>query len=130
MSRGSSPPVEGAETASWIRHLGRDVPGSLPTLATAEAGQCVRVTAFLSETVRHRCAELGIREGDLMVCRDQTPGAVTLELPEGHSIALERPGAALVQVERLGRRECVRPLVGARAGAGPRRRRSGATHPR
>lgn len=78
-----------------------EVPGDLSTLAGTRIGESVVVSSFLSEPVRRRFSELGLAEGGRMCCRDQTATMVVVGLPEGHSVAVDRPSARLIQVERV-----------------------------
>lgn len=102
------PSTTDRSSLSWLRHLGKDVPGGLVTLATVEPGECVEVLAFLSPLARQRSAGQGVAEGLRLLCRDRTKRSVTVELPAGHCVSLDAACARLVRVERIPADACPR----------------------
>lgn len=69
-----------------------------PNLATAAPGESFHVRRIHFGLVRDRCADLGMREGDLLRCLRVTAGEVVVEFPEGHTTALELDYARFVEV--------------------------------
>lgn len=68
------------------------------SMVDVRAGQEGIVRQILFDTVRSRCAALGIREGSRFHCTGSTPGAVALEVA-GKTLELERTWSYFVQVE-------------------------------
>jgi Fe2+ transport system protein FeoA len=68
------------------------------SMVDVRQGQGGIVRQILFDTVRSRCAALGIREGSRFRCTGSTPGSVTLEVA-GRTLELERTWSYFVQVE-------------------------------
>ncbi len=62
----------------------------------------LRVKWILFDSVRERCHELGLREGEEVRCRERSADRVVVELPDRAIRRLELPFAWFVQVEPVG----------------------------
>lgn len=67
-------------------------------LAEARPGERVRIRKVHVSANREHCAELGIREGEDLLCLRQTPAQVVVQFPECHTAALERGRARFVEL--------------------------------
>ena len=70
--------------------------------AAADALGVLEVRRIAIGIVRDRCFELGLREGQRIVCRRRSRDLVTVELPGGEIRTLELAYAWFVQVRRVG----------------------------
>jgi Fe2+ transport system protein FeoA len=68
------------------------------SMVDVRAGEGGIVRQILFDSVRSRCAALGIREGSRFHCTGSTPGFVVLEVA-GRTLELERSWSYFVQVE-------------------------------
>ncbi|HEX7089061.1 MAG TPA: FeoA domain-containing protein [Longimicrobiales bacterium] len=68
------------------------------SLAATASGEAVEIKRILFEALRELCADLGVREGDLVRCRAETPSQLLLETPTGRTVALARDWARFIQV--------------------------------
>jgi len=68
------------------------------SLAATASGEAVEIKRILFEALRELCADLGVREGDLVRCRAETPSQLLLETPAGRTVALARDWARFIQV--------------------------------
>lgn len=74
---------------------------SLPpphNLAEARPGTRVRIRQVHFAANRAYCAEIGIREGQDILCLRQTPARVVVQFPESHTAALDRQRACFVEL--------------------------------
>ena len=71
-------------------------------LALATPGTQYRITQLGVTTARDRCRNLGLQQGDELVCVDNRRSAVHLARPDGLRVTLERDHAWFVQVEPVG----------------------------
>lgn len=62
----------------------------------------MEIKRILFEALRELCADLGVREGDLVRCRAETPSQLLLETPAGRTVALARDWARFIQVASPG----------------------------
>lgn len=76
--------------------------GSRPvrSLAAIGPGETVVVRCILFDSLRSLCAELDLREGDIVSCRATTPTQLLLEKPNGQGITLRRDRARFIQVSQ------------------------------
>lgn len=72
--------------------------GPVRSLAAARTGEAVVIRRILFGTLRALCAELGVREGDVIRCRAGTPSHILLETMSGRTIPLDRDWARFIQV--------------------------------
>ena len=75
-------------------------PDDAGSLASAAAGEPLRVQTILFDSLRHACRELGVHEGDLVRCRRGTGSQLVLETDAGRTVALQREWARFIQVSR------------------------------
>jgi hypothetical protein len=68
------------------------------SLAAASAGESVQIRRILFGALRSLCADLGVREGDVVQCRAGTATHLLLDTPEGRTVTLERDWARFIQV--------------------------------
>ena len=71
---------------------------SYRSLASASAGERLAVRKILSKQVAHLCEQLGVREGDALVCRANNPSHLILRTPTGKVISLDQDWARYIQV--------------------------------
>lgn len=69
------------------------------SLAHARPGERIRIRRVHLSTNRAHCAELGIREGEEVVCLRQTPMEVVVQFTESHTASLDREHARFVEVD-------------------------------
>lgn len=70
------------------------------SLAGIGPGETVVVRCILFDSLRSLCAELDLREGDIVSCRTATPAQLLLETANGQGITLHRDLARFIQVSR------------------------------
>ncbi|HEY8484829.1 MAG TPA: FeoA domain-containing protein [Longimicrobiales bacterium] len=68
------------------------------SLAATGPGESVEIRRILFGTLRALCADLGVREGDVVRCRAGTGSHIWLETPSGRTVAIERDWARFIQV--------------------------------
>ncbi|HET9982084.1 MAG TPA: FeoA domain-containing protein [Longimicrobiales bacterium] len=68
------------------------------SLAAADTGEAIQIRRILFGALRALCADLGLREGEIVRCRAGTPSQLMLETPTGRVVALERDWARFIQV--------------------------------
>jgi hypothetical protein len=68
------------------------------SLAAADRGELVEIRRILFGALRELCADLGLREGDLVRCRACTPSQFLLETQAGRVVALDRDWARFIQI--------------------------------
>src|SRR5437763_985639 len=68
------------------------------SLAATSAGESVQIRRILFGALRALCADLGVREGDIVLCRAGTSSHLLLDTPEGRTVTLERDWARFIQV--------------------------------
>jgi hypothetical protein len=68
------------------------------SLAAADTGEAIQIRRILFGALRALCADLGLREGEIIRCRAGTPSQLMLETPTGRVVALERDWARFIQV--------------------------------
>ena len=68
------------------------------SLAGTAAGQAVQIRRILFGALRSLCADLGVREGDVVRCRAGTSTHLLLETNAGRTVRLERDWARFIQV--------------------------------
>lgn len=68
------------------------------SLASIRPGELLRIERILFDATRARCREAGLREGDLVLCSEATPGAIWLETMSAGEVVLERSVGRFVQV--------------------------------
>jgi hypothetical protein len=76
----------------------RRVFGPTRSMSELQTGDVVRVEAILLETMRALCDEVGVHEGETLVCRSATEKLLLLEAAAGHIVALPRERARFVRV--------------------------------
>jgi len=81
---------------------GPSSPARIRSLAATASGEAVEIKRILFEALRELCADLGVREGDLVRCRAETPSQLLLETPAGRTVALARDWARFIQVASAG----------------------------
>lgn len=77
-----------------LRRLG----GPTRSMATLEIGDVVRVETILADGLRALCRDIGVREGEVVVCRNATPNLLLLEPAGGHIVVLSRDRARFIRV--------------------------------
>lgn len=68
------------------------------SLASMRAGESVMIRRILFGALRTLCAELGVQEGDVVVCRAGTPTHLVLRTATGRTIPLDRDWARFIQI--------------------------------
>jgi hypothetical protein len=74
------------------------LPNSARSLAATATGEAVEIRRILFDVLRILCADLGVREGDVVRCRADTPSHLLLETASGRTVTLERDWARFIQV--------------------------------
>jgi len=69
------------------------------SLAAVDTGEIVEIRRILFDVLRGLCADLGVREGDVVRCRANTPSHLLLETAAGRTVALERDWARFIQID-------------------------------
>lgn len=64
----------------------------------ARAGDRATVEEILFDTVRMRCDELGIHEGNVLVCRDRGRAGIRVELSRGRVVEVPLEYARFISV--------------------------------
>lgn len=72
--------------------------GPTRSMSELQTGDVVRVEAILLETMRALCDEVGVHEGETLVCRSATETLLLLEAVAGHIVALPRERARFIRV--------------------------------
>jgi len=68
------------------------------SLANMHGGETMIVRHIFFDTIRARCADVGIAEGDWLVCRTATPETVQVETPRGTIVNVDRGWGSFIQV--------------------------------
>lgn len=76
----------------------RRIGGPTRSMATIDVGDVVRIETILVDGLRALCNDMGIREGDRVVCRSATSAMLLLEPPDGHIVVLSRNRARFIRV--------------------------------
>lgn len=76
----------------------RRVFGPTRSMSELQTGDAVRVEAILLETIRALFDEVGVHEGETLVCRSATETLLLLEAVAGHIVVLARERARFVRV--------------------------------
>lgn len=75
-----------------------DTEAPVRSLAATCTGEAILIRRILFGTLRTYCADLGLREGDVLRCRAGTASHLLLQTPAGRTITLERDWARFIQV--------------------------------
>lgn len=75
-----------------------DSPDPVRSLAATRTGESVVIRRILFGALRALCADLGVREGDVVLCRAGTASHLLLETRAGRTVPLDRDWARFVQV--------------------------------
>ena len=68
------------------------------SLAVTGIGQAVQIRRILFGALRSLCADLGVREGDVVRCRAGTASHLLLDTSAGRTVTLQRDWARFSQV--------------------------------
>ncbi|HWV56546.1 MAG TPA: hypothetical protein VNZ57_03660 [Longimicrobiales bacterium] len=79
------------------------------SLAAVDTGDIVEIRRILFDVLRGLCADLGVREGDVVRCRANTASHLLLETAGGRTVTLERDWARFIQIDT--RSAAPRPLT-------------------
>jgi hypothetical protein len=74
------------------------VRGDVTTLAQVPPGDCVRVDTIVFGALRSLCGDIGLREGDDVLCWAETQGTLILQTAEGRIVCLARDWARHIRV--------------------------------
>jgi hypothetical protein len=70
------------------------------SLAHIEPRQHVRIRSILFSTLREFCRDIGLHEGDEVVCRRASATILVLRAANGRTVLLERDRARFIEVDR------------------------------
>lgn len=82
------------------------------SLATAGAGEHLRIAQVLFGTIERKCEKAGIRAGDLVTCTSADGSNVHLELENGDEVDLDLSTAWFVEVHQASHGRVPRPDPG------------------
>ena len=72
---------------------------SYRSLASANAGERLAIRRIMSSQAKHLCAQVGVREGDEVLCRANTHSCLILKTPNGRVVSLDQDWARFIQIE-------------------------------
>ncbi|MEN8374714.1 MAG: FeoA domain-containing protein [Gemmatimonadota bacterium] len=75
------------------------------SLAAIRPGVRAQIRAILFHGVRATCQAAGLREGDVVRCRESGPSGITLDVENGPTTSLSRQVARFVEVDLLGKQK-------------------------
>ncbi|MEX2283409.1 MAG: hypothetical protein WEE89_13080 [Gemmatimonadota bacterium] len=73
-------------------------PNNSISLAAIEPNQVVKIEKLLFASLERLCADLGLREGDLVRCRASSTRRLYLSTVDARTVAIDRDQARFVQV--------------------------------
>jgi hypothetical protein len=69
------------------------------SLASAAAGETLSIRKIKSKQAASMCEQLGMREGDAVECRANTPSRLILRTSAGRVISLDQDWARHIQID-------------------------------
>ena len=83
----------------WANRMGLACPvARTKSLAMTRPGDHATVEEILFDTVRMRCDELGIQEGNVLFCRERGSAGVRVELSRGRVVEVPLEHAKFISV--------------------------------
>jgi hypothetical protein len=68
------------------------------SLAAVQKGEGVELCRILFDEVREFCRDLGLREGSVVTCRNQSNGPLVLQREDGVTVLFDRDRARFISV--------------------------------